>query len=405
MKGEVKVMAGVENLLAEPWEPFCEPVLEFLNQLSVIIRKDYGVNAYQRKETKAFGFWCRRTHMEEFKKRYQDKGVRLGRGIIFHIPASNVPILFAYSLAMGLLAGNSCAVRISLRVQKQDLELCQRMDSLLKQPEHAKLKERIIVFTCDREQELIHKWIEQCDGCVIWGENKTIMSLRSMPMKPDAVQMMFPNRYSICILDTRSMSVISEGELEGLAHRFYNDTYAVDQNACSSPRFVLWNQKKETKANQKARRKWWEAVVRAAAGYEITAHKATLKYEALCKFAMEFEEAIKIERYDNLLYTIMLQKIPNNPFKILGNCGMFFQCVGEWQDFIQPLAVRQLQTVTYYGIRGKDLTDYVLNNHLYGVNRVVPIGRAMDMDLIWDGQDFVTTLSRQISREDCDATV
>lgn len=405
MKDEGKVLAGEENLLAEPWEPFCEPVLEFLDQLSVIIHRDHSVNAYQGKETKAFGFWCRRTHMEEFKKRYKDKGERLGRGIIFHIPASNVPVLFAYSLAMGLLAGNSCAVRISLRGQKQDWDLCEKMDSLLKQPEHAKLRERIFVFTCNREQELVQRWMKQCDGCVIWGEDRTIMSLRSMPMKPDAVQMMFPDRYSICILDTRSMSGIPPGVLEDLAHRFYNDTYAMDQNACSSPRFVLWNQKEETEADRKTRRKWWEAVVRAAAGYEITAHKATAKYESLCRFAMESEEDIQIERYGNLLYTIMLQKIPDNPIKVLGSCGMFFQYVGEWKDFIGPLAIRQLQTVTCYGIRGKDLTDYVLKNHLYGINRVVPVGRAMDMDLIWDGQDFVTMLSRQISREDWDAAV
>ncbi|WP_243110047.1 acyl-CoA reductase [Clostridium sp. E02] len=400
MKHEEKVLVGTGKLVEEPWEPFCEPVLEFLNQLSVIIRRDQGTSAYQRKETKAFGFWCRRTHMEEFNKRYQENKTRLGRGIIFHIPASNVPVLFAYSLTMGLLAGNSCAARISSRGEKQDWELCKKIDSLLKEPEHEKLRERIFVFTCKKEQDVVQRWIKQCDGCVLWGGDRTIMSLRSMPMKPDAVQMVFPDRYSICILDTRCLRDIQPEVLEDLAHRFYNDSYAMDQNACSSPRFVLWNQKGETEADRNTRRIWWEAVVRAAAGYEINNHKATAKYEALCRFAMESDDDIQIERYNNLLYTIMLKKIPANPLEVMGNCGMFFQYVGEWKDFMSPLALRQLQTVTYYGVRGKDLIDYVLKNHLQGVNRVVPVGKAVDMDPIWDGQDFITMLSRQISWED-----
>ena len=61
------------------------------------------------------------------------------------------------------------------------------------------------------------------------------------------------------------------------------------------------------------------------------------------------------------------------------------------------MAVRQLQTVTYYGIPKKEITDYVINHHLYGVHRVVPVGDAMNMDLIWDGQDMIGMLSREIS--------
>ena len=37
---------------------------------------------------------------KEYKK---DESLRLGRGIIFHIAPSNVPINFAYSLVAGLL--------------------------------------------------------------------------------------------------------------------------------------------------------------------------------------------------------------------------------------------------------------------------------------------------------------
>ena len=44
-------------------------------------------------------------------------------------------------------------------------------------------------------------------------------------------------------------------------------------------------------------------------------------------------------------------------------------------------------------------------NHLFGVHRIVPVGQAADMDLIWDGQDFITVLSRQIGREVQDGAI
>jgi len=56
--------------------------------------------------------------------------------------------------------------------------------------------------------------------------------------------------------------------------------------------------------------------------------------------------------------------------------------------------------VTYYGIRRKELTDYIINNHLYGIHRVVPIGEALNMDLVWDGQDLIEMLSREIVWEE-----
>jgi len=398
MRDEIKCLAGVEIPAAIPWEPFAAPVLEFLDQLSAAIRKESKENRLYE-EIAAFGFWCRRSNLNAFRNRYEDGRIRLGRGLIFHIPATNVPVLFAYSLVIGLLAGNGCVVRISGRSQTQDLKLCDIMGALLNRNEHRTIKERISVFTCSRDDDRVRMWLEQCDGTVIWGGDETITSIRCMPMKPDAVQVMFPDRYSICILDVEHMKKIQEETFKELAHRFYRDTYAMDQNACSCPRFVLWNPGKNALQTSLIQKKWWKAVAEAASDYEITAYKATSKYEFLCSIAMLLDEAVGIECYENLLYTIMLSKIPGNVEQLRGNCGIFFEYAGNWRSILSQLAVRQLQTVTYYGLEKQDLTDYVVQHHLYGIHRVVPVGRAMDMDLIWDGQDLITMLSRQISQE------
>jgi hypothetical protein len=395
MKDEVVLLAGVRQPEAEPWEPFAAPVLDFLGQLSSEIRRERK----QYEQLAAFGFWCRRSNMEEFGKRYEDGRSRLGRGIIFHIPAANVPVLFGYSLVMGLLAGNSCSVRISSKSREQDQILCRIMDRILTRPEHKGIRKRISVFSSQRDSQAVREGLSGCAGCVIWGGDRTIMEIRSMPVRPDAVQLYFPDRYSICILDTSQLGYMTEEELKNLAHRFYNDTYLLDQNACSSPVFVIWNQEEESKEGENARVRWWNAVAGEARSYDLTAHKAMVKYELLCRYAMTLVGEIKISRYGNRLYTIGLPDIPANTDQLRGAFGMFFEYQGDWRKALTRLASGRLQTITYHGIEEQEIVDFVIKNHLLGVHRVVPAGRAAEMDPVWDGQDFIAVLSRQIGRE------
>ena len=43
------------------------------------------------------------------------------------------------------------------------------------------------------------------------------------------------------------------------------------------------------------------------------------------------------------------------------------------------------------------LKSIVVKNKLAGIDRIVPIGRGLDMDLVWDGYDLVRSMSRVIS--------
>ena len=399
MMVDVTYLAGVKTPSAEPIIPFAAPVLDFLEAFSHELHNRRG-ELIPFPEIKAFGFWIRRTHMEEFKSRYKEKKIRLGRGVTFHMAASNVPLLFAYSMVMGLLAGNSCAVRISSRSQEQDRKLCELIETLLVRQEFTYIKNRISIFSCDREKEIVKGWVKECDGLIIWGGDEAIRAIRNMDLRPGGVQVMFPDRYSICILDLESVEKMQEEELSKLAYSFVKDTYAMDQNACSSPRYLIWNQNETSKKTVAIRKKWWKAVEKEAASYDLTPHKATKKYEAICRYAMTMKEIVEIESYKNLVYTVLLSDIPSNPEQYRGSFGMFFEYIGDYESALKKLAVRQLQTVTYYGIPKKEITDYVINHHLYGVHRMVPIGDAMNMDLIWDGQDMIGMLSREISREE-----
>ena len=42
------------------------------------------------------------------------------------------------------------------------------------------------------------------------------------------------------------------------------------------------------------------------------------------------------------------------------------------------------------------MVDFVKNNNLKGVDRIVPIGEALEIGLVWDGIDLRRSLSRII---------
>ena len=55
------------------------------------------------------------------------------------------------------------------------------------------------------------------------------------------------------------------------------------------------------------------------------------------------------------------------------------------------------QTLTYYGVDKKNLVRFIVENSITGIDRIVPVGKALDMDVIWDGYDVIGCLSRVIS--------
>ena len=42
------------------------------------------------------------------------------------------------------------------------------------------------------------------------------------------------------------------------------------------------------------------------------------------------------------------------------------------------------------------LKNFILNNNLSGIDRIVPIGQALEMDFYWDGYDINKTLTRVV---------
>ena len=85
-----------------PLRPFAPDVLDFLSALSAALLKDREAKAYPDVITCAY--FCRKAHLARLEEEYAGRlDGRLGRGVVFHIAPSNVPINFAYSLTAALL--------------------------------------------------------------------------------------------------------------------------------------------------------------------------------------------------------------------------------------------------------------------------------------------------------------
>ena len=55
----------------------------------------------------------------------------------------------------------------------------------------------------------------------------------------------------------------------------------------------------------------------------------------------------------------------------------------------------KFQTLTYFGVK-KNLLDTFAKSNLSGIDRIVPIGQALEISLVWDGYDINKTLTRVV---------
>ena len=69
---------------------------------------------------------------------------------------------------------------------------------------------------------------------------KTINDVRQSPINPHTTDITFSDRYSFSIIKSKNILNLNKKLLDKLVKNFFNDTYLMDQNACSSPHIIFW---------------------------------------------------------------------------------------------------------------------------------------------------------------------
>lgn len=377
----------------KPDIPFSDNVVNCLNDLSKGLLKDMESRMYP--DVVTFAFFCRKSNLIQLKERYVDANViRLGRGLIFHIAPSNVPINFGYSLVAGLLAGNINVVRVSSKTFPQVDLIIRHLYKLLQTESHKDILKRIVLLRYDRISSANSILSSKCNVRVIWGGDQTIASIRKNSLPPRSFDVCFADRYSISAINPKAILAATESDLSKLAEAFYNDTYLFDQNACSAPHTIYWLNDKNLREAQK--RFWTSIHSYASAKYQFQPIMAIDKLTAFYRQAVNMD--IKNEAMpDNVVVRVELNDLPDNIEDFRCTCGYFSEYVIEKLDDIASTINIKYQSLGYYGLNKEELRSFVLENHIRGLDRIVPIGETTAFSLTWDGYNLIDTFSREVS--------
>jgi len=338
----------------------------------------------------AFAFWCRRSSVIQMRNQYDDLNRRIGRGLVFHIAPSNVAVNFAFSLATGLLSGNSNIVRLPSKEFVQVDIICEAFEEVLKS--YPNLSSFVNFIRYGHEKSITDELSVKCDARMIWGGDSTINEIRKSAIRPRCVDIAFADRYSIALIDADKYLEMTDKT--SVARDFYNDTYLNDQNACTSPKMVIWLGKNKKAAQDEF---WGNLYNYTKEHYELQGVQAVHKLNRMMAFASEYDGAKFNDNYKNLIYRINVSNISEKIFEYCGHSGFFIEYEAKNISDILPVCGERCQTLGYLGIEKHEIEQFILKYTPKGIDRAVPIGRTMEFSLIWDGYDLIKSLTRKIS--------
>ena len=393
--GDKNIVINLPNVV--PKVPFAEDILEFLNDLSRELR--------QIRETKEFpdvvtlGFWLRKSSVVSMKKRFisDESNFHIGRGVAFHIAPSNVPVNYAYSLFAGLLCGNANVVRVPSGDFAQVGIINRAICAVLEK--HPDMKPYIVLLRYDRNQEINDILSAMCDVRIIWGGDATIAELRKSPLSSRATEVTFADRYSLAVIDSDEYMRLLRDDVnhraeERIASDFYNDTYLFDQNACTSPRVVVWT----GSAKEEAKDIFWgnlSALVKEKYYFRPIQSVDKLSMEYIASVS-GFGAMKQNSKGDNRLVRIQVSELLPKLMDYRGNSGYFYEYDCDDMMMISGFCNdTHCQTIGLLG--EKKIVEPLLKSGIRGVDRVVPIGHTMDFDLVWDGYNLVERFTRTIA--------
>jgi hypothetical protein len=333
--------------------------------------------------------WCTKKNLIINKERYRISSLRIGRGIIFHICPSNVPLNFFYSFAYGLLSGNSNIVKLPSRNYLETNILISAIKKTISKKKYLQIKKNNIFIKYEKDKLVNDFFSTKSDIRIIWGGDNTINEVRESKLNSKSFELTFPDRYSLSIINIESLKKTNTNEFKKLVKAFFYDSFTMKQQACNSPHFIFWTGKKDNKIIEK----FWISLSKVAKQFSnFSSIDMIDKLNHMCNQFLKIDNLQNYKNYNNFVYVVEYKEkeIEN----IRGLNGIFYQkYINNIQD-LSPYINHKCQTVTYFGFDKKTLENFIINNKNPGIDRIVPIGKSMNTNFIWDGFDMIKSLSR-----------
>ena len=373
--------------------PFDARVIEFSNRLSkrILSDADYG----RIPAMTALAFWLRKTNIKRIVLENQYlthmPHVRLSPiGVVFHICPSNVDTMFVYSLVISLLMGNKNILRISNRLDHDYINfLFDVLNSELATEHSALMAQYINIVTFNHDKDISTFFSQKANARLIWGGDNTAKTFKEIPANPRTRDIVFADRISLSIFKTQVFLLQDDTQQKEIVRKFYNDAYTFDQKGCSSPQSLfLLGSESDNQAFENTFYTILEKISATQYGGD-NASLASLKYNQLINDVID--DKVSHFRNDNTTLYLVETSIQ----ELLHSCGggyFYTQSIVQLKDIL-PSIHNKVQTISYFGLDDADL-DYLAHQTAgIGVDRIVPIGKALAFDYIWDGFNLCEELS------------
>ncbi|MGS2778871.1 acyl-CoA reductase [Robertmurraya sp. GLU-23] len=376
----------------QPYAPFDPAVLGFVQDLS---KRFIRFREYP--EFVALGYWLRKANIicmkGDWDKRKRKHFLK-ARGTVFHIAPSNVDTIFVYSWILSLLAGNRNIIRLSSKDQPQKMALLSAVLEVFKDPNHRGIANRTILLTYEHNEQQTTYFSNLCNTRVIWGGDETVEAIRQISLPPLANEVVFPNRFSLAAINASLLDRLDKEEYGRLINDFYNDVFWFDQMACSSPKLIVWIG--DNQLVKRVQDDFWKNfnLVTREKKYELTPATQMLKFTTSLWLATEdITTRVKGEQ----LYTrVSIENVPIDVREKHCGRGLFFECEVQHLSEVSSMITDKDQTLTYFGYEKEELFEFASTISTRGIDRIVPIGQALNFNGVWDGQSFLETFTREV---------
>ncbi|MCC2615114.1 hypothetical protein LJ739_02510 [Aestuariibacter halophilus] len=390
MRAEMKVLvanAGDLNSwqnapLQQPFDPL---ILSFLSALSAHLLRHYR----EHSELVALGFWLRDSQVAALQQRLP-AGYFKPVGRVLHITPNNVDTMFAYSWVCALVMGNNSLVRIGQPDAEQVNLLLSAIDAIFAEQRFAPLAAGNAFVHYPRDSQFSAQVSAQVDARVLWGGDDTVNAIRALACQPRCRDISFADRYSAALIQGDALT--DDTAISDLADSLWRDTQPYFQQACSSPRVLFWlGDTAAMSPLMTALEKHANNVV----GQSIEWANNQLVYEQLLR---NQDPGARTVHRSGVCGICVEQFHPTMLQWHLGQGCFVIQTLNTMNELPQRIDAK-LQTLSYHGVEKAALVKLCEDPSITGIDRIVPVGRALDFSPLWDGYDVLTQLSRQIVLE------
>ena len=369
--------------------PFDEAFFEFGESLSRDLRR--GALGSQP-AVAALAFWIRPSSLRRLGASWRHENTASGvlrrpRGVVFHLPPTNVDTLFVYSWLLSAAVGNGNIIRLSPNAIETIGPLLDVVCQNLVRHEAIGSSTAIVSYGHDAS---ITADLSAAEVRVIWGGDDAVRSIRSVPMPPQSVELAFADRFSLAAFGADAILALDEAGLADLAKRFYNDSYWFDQLGCSSPRAVVWCGGQH--AVEKAASRFWRVFkLELDRSCELVTTSTVIEKLVYSADLAASADVAGIDWKDNRVTVATVQKLHGFDRESPGG-GMFVQYRVRTLAEVAPVLERRDQTLSVFGVSPVDVLALIESTN--GIDRSVPVGSALEFGRYWDGHDLLAAFSR-----------